>query len=52
MTSFNPSFLVHAPDAEAAPNGLSARECPTVGAVKRQLAKRLKEKGQLGTKKM
>jgi hypothetical protein len=37
---------------EAALNGPPARECLTVGAVKRLLAKRLKEKRQLVTKEI
>lgn len=36
-----------APQPGAALNGPPARECPTVGTVKRQLAKHLKEKGAL-----
>ncbi len=41
-----------APTPDAALNGPPARECLTVGAVKRQLAKHLKEKGQLLAKEI
>ncbi|WP_148057322.1 Hint domain-containing protein [Octadecabacter sp. SW4] len=41
-----------APTHDAALNGPPARECLTVGAVKRQIAKHLKEKGQLLAKEI